>query len=116
MAESKEVIFFSTNKTFKLGADSIQREVRDGGVVITPAKVIEFYQHVYKTSDKKEIEVLKACNEFKTKQLRIISEDEFNKYLKVQAMELADIASRSNQRNNEEAGYDDEPVETGVEA
>lgn len=109
MAESQKndrITFYSINRSFKLGADSIQREERySDGSHKQSAKVIEFNEGIYVTDDKKEIAVIKSCNEYKTGRVRIITETDVEKLLKVRAMQFADLKTQQNV-DKEESGYE----------
>ena len=109
--DNKEVIFYSINEKFRLGADKIQREERfNDGRVSVPSKVILFYGGVYKTSDPKEIDVIKNCAEFKLGRVRIINMEELDFLTKLKAETIAKITSPT-----PTSAPDDSYAEEGVE-
>lgn len=86
------VIFYSVNDKFRLGADTIQKEERyNDGRVKTPSLCIEFFGGVYQTESKKEVDVIKASNEYKLGRVRIISETELDILMATKAGKISGI-------------------------
>lgn len=78
----KEVIFHSVNKEYKLGADKIQAEERfSDGRMYQQSKIINFVDHIYKTSDPAEIEIIKNASDFALGRVRVIDEKKLGSLL-----------------------------------
>jgi len=74
-----EVIFYAPeNAEMMVGAESIRPEKRNpgSGTLIKPSGLIRFRGGLYRTSDPKEIKLLRNTNSFTIGKIREITEDE----------------------------------------
>lgn len=74
-----EVVFYAHhNKELMVGAESIRPEKRNQatGAQIRPSGVIQFRHGLYRTSDPKEIKLLREGGSFKIGRIREITEEE----------------------------------------
>ena len=79
MPKVAEVIFYAPkNRELTIGAEAIHPEKRNmaTGAQIRPSGVLQFYNGMFKTSDKKEIDHLRGTTSFAIGRIREISQDE----------------------------------------
>lgn len=83
----EEVIFWSINENYRIGAESLQAEERNSisGRVMIPSGVIVFYKNFHKTSNPNEIAFLKALHDFELGRVKIVSPGEYEHLMKSKA-------------------------------
>lgn len=85
-----KVIFHSRNKSHRIGADGIQREIRYAdGKIERSSHVISFTNNLFVTTNLKEANIVRETADFQMGTIRQITEEEMNKLIAARANALA---------------------------
>jgi len=83
------VIFYSKNRCHRIGADKIQGEVRySDGRIARPSHMIVFDNHLFITTDSREIKLIKETDEFRLNRIRQVTEEEAHNIIAEEAKKL----------------------------